>query len=339
MSLIFTDGFEHYSSNADLLKKWTSDGSWGNGTTTSQARTGSRAAVFRDTTKSFNSAQEHATFIVGFGVYKAIGDGVNLFLRSDSGSTTHITITLGTDGSITVRRGNTGGTVLGTSSPSLIATNAWTYVEVKAILHDSTGSVVVKINNSTVLNLTGQDTKNGGTKTVFDGIYFNSQLNNTYFDDIYVCNGAGSTNNDFLGDVRIATIYPNGNGTTKQLTGTGDATNTWNNVDDAQPNITDYNETTAADQYDTYALENLPAGAATVYGVNVFLYALKTDSGLQSIAPMLRSGSTDYEGTAQPLSTSYNYYNQIYETDPNTSSQWTVSNVNSLEAGLKGKAS
>src|SRR5437764_673985 len=40
-----------------------------------------------------------------------------------------------------------------------------------------------------------------------------------YLDDLYVCDATGTTNNTFLGDVRVHTLVPSGNGTDSGLTG------------------------------------------------------------------------------------------------------------------------
>ena len=59
-----------------------------------------------------------------------------------------------------------------------------------------------------------------GSHTYHDRIGFFSNDGGAipYFDDLYVCDGSGSVNNDFLGDVRVVTVRPNGAGGSTQWT-------------------------------------------------------------------------------------------------------------------------
>lgn len=110
--------------------------------------------------------------------------------------TSHLTFMLNTDGSIGVRRGGTSGTVLGTTATGVIvaSTSVWQYIEIQAVLSDTVGAVTINVAGTQVLALTSQDTKNGGTKTVFDAIEISGASSvTTKFDDMYVAMGGGET--------------------------------------------------------------------------------------------------------------------------------------------------
>ena len=330
MSLIFTDGFDYLDT---LALKWNATpGSRDTG----NSRTGAAScSVGLPGTKQVAAADEHATFTLGMAVYVAAGRGMEMALLSDSLATTHVTLRAVAGSNITVYRGTSGGTLLGTASYALLA-STWTYIELKVVLHDSTGSVNVQVNGASVLSLTNIDTKNGGTKAVFDGFSVTYVGNTINIDDLYLTNGAGSANTGFLGDIKIETILPSGAGNSTQLTAS--AGSNYQCVDDVPQNTSDYNGSASPGQFDTYAMGNLSTAAGTVYGINVFGYCAKSDAGAKSGALVVRSGGTDYEQATFALGTSYAYANKVLETDPATSAAWTISNVNALEAGFKVKS-
>jgi len=335
--LIFTDGFDMTTT---ATHKWTSVA--GTYASASAARTGSAGLIaVGNNSKQVAAADEHATFILGFACQRALSGSVAEWrFLSDSLATTHITVQLDSSGQLKVFRGTTAGTQLGsTVSAGTIPVGTWVYVEIKVVLNDSTGSVVIKVNGAQVFSITGADTKNAGTKTVLDGFLLNGAGSNMLIDDLYLCNGAGATNNDFLGDVKVETLFPNGNGTTSQLTGSdGNSTDNYLLVDETAPNTSDYNGSATNDQYDTYAMSNLVTASGTVVGLIAYAYAAKSDAGAKGGAIMVRSGGTDYEKTDNALGTGYQYYREILESDP-AGGSWSISSVNSLEAGWKVKAS
>lgn len=338
MSIVFLDGFDHTTTGTH---KWTSI--TGTYASASAARTGSAGLIATGTnTKQVASASEHATLIWGMAFQRvASGSIAEWRFLSDSGATRHITVSLDASGQLSVFRGTTAGTQLGsTTSANTIPVGAWVYVEIKVTLNDSTGVVTIKVNNAQVFTISSADTKNAGTKTVLDTISINGAGSNILVDDLYVCNGAGSANNDFLGDCKIETLFPNGNGNTSQLTGSdGNSTDNYLLVDETAPNTTDYNGSATNDQYDTYAMSNLATGSGTVFGMAIYAYAAKSDAGTAGGAIVVRSGGTDYELTDNALGTGYQYYTEIKETDPATSAAWAISAVNSMEVGFKKKAS
>jgi hypothetical protein len=86
---------------------------------------------------------------------------------------------------------------------------------------------------------------------------------------------------------------------------------------------------------DRYTYPAVPASA--IYAAAVNLRAEKDDAGARSIRAQVKSGATIADnGTDLPLSDgSYVGFQSVFETDPNTSAQWTVANLNAAEAGIK----
>lgn len=121
-------------------------------------------------------------------------------LRSDAGATLHTSLRTSTDGSLNVVRSTT--VQLATSAVGVIVPNTWYYLEFQYKLGDSpNGAATVRINNTAVITITGVDTRNAGTKSVYDQVQLQGPAGaTTNYDDLYILSGAGET---FRGDIHL----------------------------------------------------------------------------------------------------------------------------------------
>ncbi len=53
------------------------------------------------------------------------------------------------------------------------------------------------------------------------------------------------------------------------------------------------------------------------------------------VAPVIRAGGTDYDGTSQDLTTDFEEFVEVWEQNPNTLGDWNVSDLNTIEVGVK----
>ena len=121
-----------------------------------------------------------------------------LTLRSDAGATEHIRLAMNTSGGVNASRA---GSNPQSSGAFVLAAGTWQYVELQARMHDSSGSVNLRVNGVTWINATG-DFKNAGTKTVFDTVELagvGSGAGGRY-DDLYLLTGDTCS---YLGDQTI----------------------------------------------------------------------------------------------------------------------------------------
>jgi hypothetical protein len=249
-------------------------------------------------------------------------------------NTIQVILVINNDGTVSVRRTGDSGTVLGTSSVT-ISFGAYNYLEMKATIHPSAGTIDVHLNGVSIITASGLNTRataNSTANGVFIGLSGNpGTLATLAWDDFYVCNTSGSLNNDFLGDCRIDTLYPSSDGT---YTGFSPSTGSahWSTVDDATPNTSDYVSAGVANTKDSYGFTDLTS-TASVYGVQICNAALKDDVGARSVANLVRSGSTDAQSATMALTTSLIIYCSIQETDPATSAAWTQAAVNAAQFG------
>lgn len=335
MALRYMDSFDHYT---DLTSKgWTTSGcsiSAGNGRWSTAGLHLNNSGNF--ITRIFDA---QATWIVGFSWRSAqtVVDTARVIMALMDSSTYQVYLTLDGAGHLQVKNGS--GTVLGTGSTVLSVGTVY-YFELKVTINNSTGVVALRINGVSELSLTSQDTQNSGNATA-DGIRMgfggggNTHLD--YYDDLYVLDGTGSApTNDFLGDCRVESILPSGNGNSSQLVGSdGNSTDNYLLVDETAPDgDTTYVESSTVSNKDTYAYGNVTPTTGTVFGVQVLPYAQKTDGGARSIASIARLSGTEVDSADKTLSSSYGYLPDIRETKPGGGT-WSISDVNSAEFGVK----
>jgi hypothetical protein len=350
VSLLFTDTF----AGGDISTKYDAN-SGALAATDSNARTNgylgySNGSNARTLTKSVFAADEHATFIAGQAHRRSLaspGAFAAFAFLSDTRATTHVTIevTPGSSGTVKAYRGTSGaGTLLGTYTGSVVpSASTWYYLEAKVTLHDSAGTIEVKIDGVTVLSLTGQDTKNAGTKTVFDSMSWKlgNSSSQMLISDVYLCNTAGSVNNNFLNAPQILWLKPNGNGNSSQGIGSdGNSTDNYALVDDGPGNIAgaDYVDFVGTGDKDTYAFED-PSGTIpttnAVKGAVVTAHAQKTDVGARTLIAVARASGSESDSASAPLTNgTYVPTRGVIETKPGGGA-WTVGDLTSMEFGVK----
>lgn len=343
MALLWMDGFDAYST-AFITNKYPLPGgsTSGNFTIDASGRRGGKClkgasiggvSLFK--IPVFKSSG--TTCIVGSAIKRSSPANVSLFSFLDQDFTIHLRIDLKSDGSIQVYRGD-GSSSLGVSAAGVFDWVAgFQYIETKVVIDNSVGVVTIKVNGSTVLNLTGQDTQNGGTANIQYVMVYGPNSSANYYDDLYILDGTGTVNNDFLGDVRIDAHFPNANGTTSDSTPSV-GTDRFATVDDNPPNgDTDYNTITTIGNYDTLGLQNNVNSGQTPLGVQVSAMARKTDDGIGKAAIVTRVGGVDYDGDDYNLDTAYRYIFQTYDQDP-SGADWTEATFNATEIGYKRTA-
>lgn len=342
MALRFLDSFDHYAT-AELNQKWNvlsgaATVSSGNGrrSTNCLRLPGATNNVYVAKTLTLQT-----TWIIGFAFkITTIGSAVSDICAFTDAGTNQVELRLVNDGTLRVTRN---GTTLGTSA-SAISAGTWYFIEFKVFINDTTGTYEVKVDGSSWLSGTGADTKNtttAGANQVRLGIVNGTAGSSFYdYDDVYICDGSGGSNNDFLGDVRVDCYLPNGNGNSSQLTGSdGNSTDNYALVDESSVNgDTDYVQSSTSGQKDTYAFPNMSHSPTNIFGVQVNMMAKKDDSGARSICSVTRSGGSDTDGSAFAIPTSYVDIAQIVETDPNTASAWGTAGFNAAEFGAKVQA-
>lgn len=334
MTLLYLDGFAHGQSS-----RYPGAPTGWNWAQTSSPRTPGGYYAFTGPSGVVKRAiSASAEVFTGCGFRLTALNLALMHVWGDGGATQHLTLMLNSSGRLELRRGSTGGALLATGTTT-IATDTWFYVEVRATVADSGGICQVRLNGATTpeIDYTG-DTRNGGTSTNVDAVSlqaFNPSPT-IRFADWYILNASGAVNNTWMGDVRVATLTPSGNGASSQLVGSdGNSTDNYLLVDELPPSTADYVESATVGHTDTYPVTDLPAGVTTVKGVQVAALAAKSDAGAVSARVVARVAGTDYAPDVVALSTSYTETLRMWETSPATSTAWTTTEVDALEVGVQ----
>lgn len=334
--LLFADGADHLADGQEL-KKWTSGGVE---RTTSLQRTG--VAAWTNASNGGQSMQyylsaDEDTLIMGCAARLSVTSNHQIFSFMD-GNTHQIQVWyMQSTGRLRVYRGNASSIIA--DGTTVIPSDAYFYVEMKATINNS-GTYEVRLNE--IVEISGsadtQESSNAYTNRIQIFGNSNSPL---YIDDIYLLNDtnsgvSGAPNNDFLGDIGVDTLWPNGNGNSSQFTGQdSDSTDNYLNVDETTPDDdTTYNESGTVGNKDTYAYQNMTFTSGDVFGVQIVPYARKTAAGARSMKSIARLSGVESDGPAKALSDTYLCYPDVREADPG-GSQWTIANVNAAEFGAK----
>lgn len=344
MAIIAMDSFDGYTV---ATQRWIvaagsatlgSGGRFGNGMTISQttSNTDCRKQLPSSPSTLFVSAAfRHDDVNRG-----TVVAGTHVLVGFYEGATLHMSVYIDTSGKLAVARSTT--LLAVSTTPSNPVDTLWHHIQVKVVISDTVGEIVVIMDGVTEISLSGIDTRNAGAGVISQvrlgacGATGTGARCHSWWDDFAVADSSGSVNNTYLGDIRVEAIFPNGNGNSSVLVGSdGNSTDNYALVDETgSPDTADYVESSTVGDKDTYAFTDLVASNGSVLAVQVLPYAQKTDAGSRSIASVARLSGTEADSANVSLTNSWQYLGDIRETKPGGGS-WTISDVNSAEFGVK----
>lgn len=294
---------------------------------TTQARTGTHSFRLEYSGNLINIGHPFlaSTIYLKFAFYLSSVTANCLRVRfMDISANVQVSLNVAADGTITAYR--TDSNSLGASAAGVVTSGAWHVLECKVVVSNTVGEVVVKINGTTVVNVTNADTLNAYAGLTSVRIVNNSSTNTTYLylDDIVL----DSANWPGLGGLHV--LVPTGNGTDTAWTGDYTA------VDEIPSSDAEVISTSAETltTRESFVFADLPASAANIRAVAVLTrskLSAVSDGGIKSY---LKSDGSNYDGSKTHLNVSYMWAMQVWETDPRDSQAWTCARVNALEAGV-----
>lgn len=226
---------------------------------------------------------------------------------------------------------NAAGTSLGTFSAPI--DNLWHWVNINChALSGTSGTLVIKIDKVTVFSATGVNmagaSATGTTWTWNMGSTGSGVVNDT-IDDLIICDSSGTKNNSEIPDCRIISLIPNslesaGNWTAN----TGTIPAAIDDVGAADDDTTYISTSTAGDEF-AVGFSDLPVTPTSIGAVQVVSVSKKTGTDSSSLTPKLVTSATG-SGVATVLTTSYGVVKTIFENDPGTGTNFTVSDINSI---------
>jgi hypothetical protein len=263
------------------------------------------------------------------GTLSGMGAGIGVMNFYDSASAVQCSVCIAADGSVSVRRGTAN--VLATSAVGVFTGSAWHYLECEVIVSDTVGRMTVWLNGVQIVTASGVDTKASASIGTFSSVRLSvvgSGSNGLLLDDLYACDDAVR-----LGESRVETLSPTADSGTQQWTPSTGSAN-YAMVDELPTNAgTDYVAAATAGLVDKYVMADLSSVPNAIHGVKSTMFAAKDDLTTRAARLNLTSGATTANGAALPLTTSYQWQDDLYLLDPNTAAAWTASGVNALQAG------
>ena len=326
MTILWMDGFDLYTGAGDLSVNYNTNAP---GFTTTNGRFGGGAwqgggynngdyaikllgASYADMWVSFaGNGVNGAIVAVGAGSSNNNGQESYLFYNTTTGQ---ISLIMGS-----------GRTLI---SGPLLATVGWHWFDIHLTYSATAGVAEIWVDNVQVASGTGLNTIDN---TGYSG-YLNVGLfgNGGLIDDLFVY-----TPGTRLGDSRIETVRPASDASPNNGTpSTG--TSHYAMVNETQYDTSNYITlpNTSGDK-EVFTVGSLSGTPVSVWAVKVETWAQKSDAGSYTIEPLVISGTTEGDGSSQPLLTSYSEIASIFATNPATSAAWTYSAVNAMKIGVK----
>jgi hypothetical protein len=351
MTILWADGFDHYGSVVGYLTQ----GPYASvsQTTLSTANPGPRTGL--------RCARIGGGFDVGLrrifgGEVDVAGVGFAFILPSlptndssvalagfaTTGNLPLVTVLVGSTGQIILRNGGNAGAVIAQGDPCVLS-GSYQHFEVRAEIEDSEASVEVRVNGVTRLSVVGLAIAQGGKAAqvsigaVGQGVFgFPAYMG---VDDLFAWSDVSGGSADFLGDKKVYTRFPASDGPIQDWVPSvgSDGYEMLNN----NPPVDGTDFLTAAllgssgvDRSE-FGIAPFPAEVVSVAGIVIATRLFKTDAGNAKVVVGVASGGSEEIGEEHALSTAPTWYHDVFETDPDTGTVWTVPAVNALTETLE----
>lgn len=339
MSLLFIDGFDHYTALTEKYDIVTvppleaeidiNEGRFTNGSL--ELALGNTGAI----TKFITESNE---LIVGLAL-KFTGNNLWTIKFLDSSGNIIITFEAAFTGAKVWRGLHDSGTLLG-EFDGAFTTSTWQYLEVRIKRHPTLGEVEVRVGEMVVLALVNQNT--GAADFSRIGLQPSVQdiAGSLLLDDLYILNTEGAApQNTFIGDVRVTALRPKANGNTNNFTPTGAADNFGavnEELADQDTTFVEAGQLGAKEDYDNTNFVDLGISPGTIYGVQVVNSAKKTDAGTLRYKDQMVIAGTIFSGVeVTATAVDYKMTTFIRDTDPSDDAAWTESKVAATGSGYE----
>lgn len=260
----------------------------------------------------------------------------------DAANALQLTVYLQSTGAIAVWRASgtsPRGTLLGTSTV-LATANAWSHIETRVVMSDTVGAVTIRLNETTILDLTNIDTVATALvecSQVAVGYHVPSPeaatLPTVRWDDMILWDTSSSYNNDFLGDHHIFTVFPNQDTAEADWIESAGSVG-YSLIDDATPDDATYIEATAVNDVSVFELGDLSAEVSSIAAVITMPRMLKTAGGTSKVqVSMLAAGSPTAaaDGADRAITEAATYWPDVFQEDPGTAAPWSRDSFNAAQ--------
>lgn len=359
MSLLYIDGFDHYSdlSGAGNKLDELAPNRWVAGSLTRQddhqvaapmPRLGGLGLQLRWQSQNSGTNSPGLAFTLpripdvgeswGFGFHfytddlPASANAKGLFGFCSGPTDVGTVFTLTSSGQLSYKTTGPSGTIIYTSSGT-ISPGVLYHFEFKCTFGlGSAGGFEVRVNGVPFFEQAGISFDPANRSHVCFGstAAASSDANLFHIDNFYIWDDQGGDVVDWLGDRTVFTLLPDSDGAPQDwsLSSGSEAFSLINSV----PPSGGFIETGDIDDRAVFGIEDLFQPSHSIVGVQIDVRALKTDAGASEIA----FGPTGFLGSPAALTQDQNlYYGEIWERDPGTNAGWTALGINALEVEIE----
>lgn len=210
---------------------------------------------------------------------------------------------------------------------------AWHYLQIDITLNATTGACEVILDGVQIMNVTNQDFADAAS-TATDFISIGSH-DLTRFDDVIIMDGTGAVFNALIGDVRVTSLLPDGDGVIAAWANLVGPSN-FQDVDDAlgaPDDDTTFISSSTLDQINRVTLGDVPGTPDTVHAVAGNVRA--RNDGANNVAIDILSNVSTAQGADKTLTAGYIWHQSVFEIDPDGGgTAWDEAAVNALELGV-----
>ncbi len=339
MAILWMDGFDHYGTGL-IASSLTGYGVYAAASstyakTTPTPRTGTYCLQLGTLRRVFGATKTSVG--VGFAFYMDelpnADDDVGLMVFRNAGASVQCRLTINPTGTVALY---TSTSTKQAESGIVIAPGQWYHIEAYFVPNGSSSSMEVRLNETTLFTkspFTITGTPSNETSIVsFD---LGVTVTYWYIDDLYAWDTSGSYNNNFIGDKRIATLYPDGDTVEADWTPNSGGTG-YTQIDETTPdNDTTYITSSTVGDISEFNFQAMPTGAVGISALQVITNARKTDAGTADMRTDIVSNVSSTSGVTKTLTTAYGMRNDIFETDPNTGALWTKAGLDAAKIRIE----
>lgn len=340
--MLFIEGFDDFTDGTYIASRWGSGSSF-TGSSCSTDGTGAYGygrALARtwgqigQATKVFDSS--YGTIYLACHLirdFSSTPDTNRCFYRFIDGSTVQINIRLNVaTGLLEVWRG-TSTELLATGSTYLIP-SYWYWISIKIVFHGSAGSVLIYLNGSEEINISGVNTiasANSSCDRVLLDCHYNSSTPR-YCDNLHIYDGTDAAPfNAILSERRIYSQLPTGDGADTGFTAS--AGSKYACIDENPFNITDYIYSATAGEKYSATLAAFPSGIIPDV-VKIIGLILKNDATTRTARLFNKQSGTNYNGDTETLVPNWGYISKQWLTNP-AGGAWDKTAVDASEWGIE----
>lgn len=265
--------------------------------------------------------------IVGFHM-KSVSNPNNSFIfgvcaadTSANDGANHLRVALNPTRNLVLYRGNT---LLATSTAQ-VTLGVWNHYQIKFKVHETTGSFELKLNGTTIAELTfSGDTANTTSAT---RLAWGATGNSDRITNIYIANTTGSINNDYLGEVVSKAVLLNADVSNTGFTlSTGSIAYQLLDEHAGAENDTDYITSNTATNKIEFGFEDL-ADAQSICGFKLHARMGKDDTGSRGAKLGVKYSGTEQQRT-EILPVGLGIFNEIFETSDGATTLFTQTTLN-----------